>query len=574
MGKRLAVYAVALLVILAAARVVGADTLSVAGRQVECGTLTIPPDKDFLAPLLQAIDALGITVVADARSATLVTPEGKKITFTAGMKTATVSGRAQRLALAPAVVQGQLWLPFQATCSLVGAMGRWEAGIRTLVVAPKVLKATLEREPDAVLVRLQASLPISSYNAGVLPDPQRIVVDVLDAVLAGPAQAVPSTDAAVTAIRLSQNRLNPDLVRLVLEVPSTQGYSVQTEDEGCRLTVRIPAARLETPPPGWVSLERAEVSGDASMLRLLVVGSGPLRVQPGRWEAATSAVFRIENALVPKEPLPVSGAHPLFKRLACEEDPAGGVRVRVELGAAQPFVIFPDRAGVRLAAGRLPLEQLSVVLDPGHGGNQPGTISRVSGPFVYEKEFNLDIALRLAKLLREAGARVTLTREGDCTLVPITGASGRRPDLEARAEIANALGADLFVSIHCNANPNASLSGFYTYYGKDNVELARLFQATMAHALGCRDGGIRRDDNLVVLRTAQVPAVLLEVGFLSNPTEASRLAAESYRQQIAEAALGAFRAYVDQGYLLADRARRAGQDSLPSRGGRPSRSQR
>ncbi len=171
-----------------------------------------------------------------------------------------------------------------------------------------------------------------------------------------------------------------------------------------------------------------------------------------------------------------------------------------------------------------------IVLDPGHGGNDPGAIGPTG---LKEKEVNLDVARRAYALLGGYGARVVLTRNGDEEI-----------DLYARSQKANAAGADLFVSIHMNANSSPSLKGTSTYYarsGEDKAQrleksrqLANELQASLVDALGLEDKGVRQAD-FVVLRETAIPAVLIEAAFLSNPEEEKLLASASFREKIARA---------------------------------------
>ena len=171
-----------------------------------------------------------------------------------------------------------------------------------------------------------------------------------------------------------------------------------------------------------------------------------------------------------------------------------------------------------------------IAIDPGHGGSEPGTHGSTG---IAEKYINLDVALLTAHLLRQNGARVVLTRSED-TFV----------GLEERTEIARRAGADIFVSIHMNANPVTSKSGTSTYYRRDditglgvsqadNLSLARGVQGELLKSLGRRDLGVKQA-NFVVLRTAVMPAVLAEVSFLSNLEEERLLMTDSYKARAAE----------------------------------------
>ncbi|MEW5785980.1 MAG: N-acetylmuramoyl-L-alanine amidase [Bacillota bacterium] len=149
----------------------------------------------------------------------------------------------------------------------------------------------------------------------------------------------------------------------------------------------------------------------------------------------------------------------------------------------------------------------TIVLDPGHGGSDPGAVG-VTG--YYEKTVNLAVARELAALLEKAGARVVMTRIGDTN-----------PTLAQRVNLANSSAADVFVSIHSNAHPQAWVSGTETYYYAWNASnsrsstLANHLQQQLVGALGLRNIGIKSADFYVV-RNTYMPAALVEIAFLSN----------------------------------------------------------
>ena len=179
---------------------------------------------------------------------------------------------------------------------------------------------------------------------------------------------------------------------------------------------------------------------------------------------------------------------------------------------SQQLVAQPDNRSVHgVLAGKI------VVLDPGHGGNDTGTI----GPDgIEEKWITLPIAAKTAQVLRQEGAIVIMTRTGDTN-----------PSLYDRTDIANRAGADVFVSIHGNsytADRAIGGTGTYTYSPFPGIplgqrldvrlKLADCLQNALVDTLRLHNRGIY-EDNLEELRNAQMPAALVEVAFLSNPVD-------------------------------------------------------
>lgn len=175
-----------------------------------------------------------------------------------------------------------------------------------------------------------------------------------------------------------------------------------------------------------------------------------------------------------------------------------------------------------------PLTGKIVVLDPGHGGSQAGAFHHG----VREADVNLAIGLELKARLAAAGATVVMTRATDDLAAPpgVTPAA----ELQARVDIAKAADADIFVSLHANAHPTKpETAGTITFYapGRPN-DLAAIVLEALVLETGAVNKGVR-PANFYVLRNSDIPAVLVEVGFLTNSAEAARLADSAYQQEIA-----------------------------------------
>ena len=230
----------------------------------------------------------------------------------------------------------------------------------------------------------------------------------------------------------------------------------------------------------------------------------------------------------------------------------------------------PDGNGERTLVRALGLKIGKIVIDPGHGGDDHGTMSPDG---LLEKDVVLDVALRLGKLLQNLGAEVIYTRATD-----------RYLPLEARTAIANREQADLFISLHANSSPDRDASGVETYYlnftsspealevaARENTvarrpmsalrdlvqkiaqqnrvaeshEFAADVQTAMARDLrGERDRGVR-EAPFIVLTGANMPAILTEISFMSNSQDESNLKNADYRQKLAQALYNGVAAYIN-----------------------------
>ena len=164
-----------------------------------------------------------------------------------------------------------------------------------------------------------------------------------------------------------------------------------------------------------------------------------------------------------------------------------------------------------------------VVIDAGHGGKDVGAISCLG---FYEKTVNLQVARKVASLLRQKGLKVVMTREGDEFI-----------ELEERAAIANRNNAQLFVSIHCDSMERSSKQGFTIYVAWSGSRASRQAAEAIAGAMaktGIDKQGVREADYKVLIYT-EGPAVLVELGYLSNYQEAGLLRDSSFQNRLAEA---------------------------------------
>ncbi len=172
-------------------------------------------------------------------------------------------------------------------------------------------------------------------------------------------------------------------------------------------------------------------------------------------------------------------------------------------------LIIPGRP-VLAAPTHAPTQHV-VLVDPGHGGDDPGTIG-VTGD--KEKDITLAVGRRLAECLRRQGLRTAMTRSADRTV-----------DLEARPALANRLHAALLVSIHANSNPDHGIHGFTVYVAPHASLRSRTIARAEVGALkaaGFASRGIQECPYRVLV-DSRGPATLIELGFLSNPPENARL---------------------------------------------------
>ncbi len=183
-------------------------------------------------------------------------------------------------------------------------------------------------------------------------------------------------------------------------------------------------------------------------------------------------------------------------------------------------------------------EQKVIVLDAGHGGEDGGAVGKSS---ILEKDINLSITKKLQNLLELHGFKVIMTREadsfiGDNSLPTLT--ERKKSDMQKRLQILNDCETGIFVSIHQNHFDNTSLNGAQVFYSPNHESselLASSIQTSIVTMLQNDNERISKksENTIYLMRNAQIPAVIVECGFLSNAAEAQKLCDDQYQNQMA-----------------------------------------
>jgi N-acetylmuramoyl-L-alanine amidase len=169
----------------------------------------------------------------------------------------------------------------------------------------------------------------------------------------------------------------------------------------------------------------------------------------------------------------------------------------------------------------------NILIDPGHGGKDPGTLGiKLGGSYgMQEKEVVLDVSKKIATKLSAMGANVRLTRSSDVFI-----------ELDERAAMVSRYGADIFVSIHADYISDTSIAGPTCYIARQSTAQSRKIAQSILNEFeknGIKTRGLRQADYRVLVRHPK-PSTLVEVGYLSNPREARLLNTDNYRNKVAE----------------------------------------
>lgn len=193
-----------------------------------------------------------------------------------------------------------------------------------------------------------------------------------------------------------------------------------------------------------------------------------------------------------------------------------------------------EREQILQSAGEAVATRGCVVIDAGHGGEDPG---KVGINKVLEKDVNLAIAQKLKMFLEQNDIKVVMTREGDAGLHDADAPSKKAQDMRRRVAKIDETTPDFVVSIHQNSYSQESISGAQVFYyagSSQGRQLAQLIQTSMRRRLDPTNGRqIKANNSYYLLCKSSVPTVIVESGFLSNMTEANLLTSEQYQEQVA-----------------------------------------
>ncbi|MBP6965121.1 MAG: N-acetylmuramoyl-L-alanine amidase [Armatimonadetes bacterium] len=467
------------------------------------------------------------------------------------------------------VVDGHTMLPIRAVADDLGAVLQWDRDKASLSI-----RARLESvEFDGSRLRLKASYPV----APVLVDTtwtraeKKLILDVPGLqVLGGSRDKVENSTKIPLRIAMKDDG---ETARVVLDLPISAAARRVSPARAAEVVISISPPIKETPstpravnpPQADTASEKpvepappppppppARISGveyrdrGSKLIEITIAADRPVSYLTYMLRAPDRFIIDLSNAELADKPEDRDLKHAISTGFRTSQFNDATVRIVLDLTRPVAFEVEQNDEGRLRVLLELPknagglLAGKTIAIDPGHGGSETG--AQANG--CREKDMNLAVALRVERLLKDAGAVVLMTRKSDIT-VP----------LRDRPLFANRHSVDLFLSIHHNAMGSVNkVSGTETFYhGSDTSGrvLAQCIQSEVVAAAKLPDRKVKSDyqrypgSGFGVLRGAAMPAALIEVAFIDHPGDAACARDSAFQQKVAEAIVRGFRVYVE-----------------------------
>lgn len=381
---------------------------------------------------------------------------------------------------------------------------------------------------DKTRIVVDAKAPVT-YRTMVLKNPGRVVVDIKGAWLSPQVKRELSVSSSfVSRARVAQ--FDPRTVRVVVETTvGKDNYKIFPLTGG--------------PVPGRVVLDFGRVGPDSAGATIALPDvkapskpaapqTKPTKPQTPQTKPQAPQTKPVETK--PAETKPVE-TKPVETKPEEQQTPQDAEQAAQETAAdtpgEQPATESSTDAGIAAITG---LAGHSITIDAGHGGNDSGAIGPTG---VTEKSVTLRVALALQKILTSEGATVYMTRTTDTEVSPKGAAASDIEELQARCDVANRHNSDIFISIHMDSFTNGAAKGTTGYYyalgSKKSRDLADKVRAGVIDQIGTPSRGTQ-SCNFYVVKHTDMPATLVEVAFISNPTEEKLMNSEDGVQKAAQ----------------------------------------
>ncbi|MBE7034845.1 MAG: AMIN domain-containing protein [Ruminococcaceae bacterium] len=497
-------------------------------------------------------EGLGATVTWDGEAQKVtVKLDTMKLVMTIGKRDVIWSGQRYTMPIAPKIINGHTMIPARYVAETLGMTVDFDSATDTIFISnkkpvPPVIEEPEENEKgdntvtetvlvtsakftqkndDTATLTLVTDAEKPTYNAFLLSDPTRLVLDVQGGQFSPMPSVIEMEKGNIAKIRFGQQA---DSARVVVDLVEDLGYKVSTKGRSIILTLSVDMKVIPTITDIFKLVSYgAEGGRDYIKVKDLEIGKVS--------HIGNQLIISVSGENLPVETQEKTVTGYFGRKLVYTPDDLSGESGRISVTLkTSDMEYYTQDDEVRIKSRHKAMAR-SVTLDAGHGGVDGGAVAYDEDGEILakEKDFNLDIALRAQELLEDEGVEVHMIRTEDVYV-----------DYLRVGSIANDAGTSLFVSIHTNSAETQTPHGIETYgylqggsVANDmtserlsEILLNAMVEETDAHSRGVKDG-----KTLAVVNSTKMPATLVEIGFISNPEECALMMTEEYRQKLAEA---------------------------------------
>ncbi len=491
--------------------------------------------QEIFAPVINSLFMIGSTASVDNENIVLTTPKGI-IKLKIDNVDALLDDKPIKLSSAPKFIENTIYLPVRAISSYLSVNISYDTTTKSLIISPVVI---LGYEPldNGTAITVSSNAPLA-YSSGYLKgsgtyDTPRYYYDLKGVSLGYVEQQIAVDDSTVARLRASQFSVSPPVTRLVIDLTGDADVKPVITDNGKLLTISIKSLTVKQPTIIPLIQDIFNPTDQKKLINITDISCNKKSDNRSEVTITTDAKPRVtasyessENILLLQIPdtdkipdLLNFKENETIKSIQIEKKDKNCF-IRIKCNQNTGYLVRRGDNGIIVSLGIFTLQDMRVVLDPGHGGAQSGAVGYRQ---TLEKSINLDVMLRVAKLLRLEGVPVFMTRDTDETM-----------ELSARTLYASSVNADIFISVHCNSSGKRNSSaGTQTYYTHEwSAILAGVMHDELIKSIDLKDSGIHMM-HFYVTRKTTMPSVLLELAYINNSREEALLLSPDFRQSAA-----------------------------------------
>ena len=513
-----------------------AAQLTIASYDITTENIVIS-GQDVLAPITSpAAHVLGYSLKEQNNTVTITNNDNAKevMILTINSRDVSINGKKETLSTAPIKKDNELLLPLAALAGFMKMEFVQDKKKEVYQLLPTVNASYSSYNAKDIII-ITSSLPIE-YKFGVLTGHHRVYVDIYGSYIKK-SSTTPIKGHSIYALRTNQFTDSPPVTRIVADLKEACEPTFRFEDNKRKLIITLEPkiktsiTSISFDADNELNTTTLKIESNKTLTPNITLDKGKLLLPLPKILTANELenVKKLSAKHIKK--IDVIGNNTLEMTLDTDV-------IHTVISESTTFLLRFEKIdpnAVVTAQTRRPMptkiKDAIVVIDAGHGGGDSGAVGQNK---TYEKNINLDVALRTEKLLKAKGITVLMTRTTDKALV-----------LGDRPKLGNGNSADLFVSIHCNSCPTVNTAnGTETYYYTDmSIDFAKIMHQNLVATTQRNDRKYRKE-NYLVIRESIMPSVLVELAYINHSEEEKLLNDADFRQKAAQGICNGIVAYL------------------------------